>query len=314
MQAAPDDIAAIEARTDDISIMNPVVSRSSGSTQIVMLGTGTPRPDPDRSGPATAIAVNGASYLVDFGPGVIRRATAAFEGGVTGLGFGGIGIRTAFLTHLHSDHTMGYPDLIFTPWIMGRPEPLTVYGPKGITDMTRHILDAWKVDIDARTTGINRHNANGCKVDAREIAPGVVYEDHNVMVTAFPVRHEEMVDSFGFRFDTLDRSIVISGDTCPTQALIDRSRGCDVLIHEAYTLASYRGVSARAQEFRRCHHTSSAELAGIANAVKPRLLVIYHRSNVGGGPVGSDSDDVLLDEVRQTYRGEVVAARDLDVF
>ena len=284
------------------------------ATRVVMLGTGTPRPDPRRSGPATAIVVNDTPYLIDFGPGVIRRATAAYEKGVMALGFGGVNIRTAFLTHMHSDHTIGYPDLIFTPWVMGRKEPLEVYGPKGIKPMTEHILKAWQVDIDGRVNGLNRHNSTGCKVNAREIAPGVVFQDRNVTVTAFPVRHEEMVDSFGYRFETPDRTIVISGDTAPTQAIIDYSRGCDVLIHEAYSMATYDKVSSRSQEFRRSHHTSSIELAKIASAATPALLVIYHRSNAGGGPVSSDSEDVLLDEIRRDYSGPVVAAHDLDVF
>ena len=117
-------------------------------THVVMLGTGSPRPDPSRSGPATAIVVNDTPYLIDFGPGVIRRAAAAYEKGVTALGYGGVNIKTVFLTHMHSDHTVGYPDLIFSPWVMGRQEPLAVYGPKGIKAMTEHVLKAWQVDID----------------------------------------------------------------------------------------------------------------------------------------------------------------------
>jgi ribonuclease BN (tRNA processing enzyme) len=299
--------------------MSSAISHASSltpekATRVVMLGTGTPRPDPNRSGPATAIVVDDTPYLIDFGTGVIRRATAAYEKGVTALGFAGVNIRTAFLTHLHSDHTIGYPDLIFTPWVMGRQEPLEVYGPKGITAMTEHILKAWQVDIDGRVNGINRHNATGYKVNAREIAPGIIYRDRNVTVTAFTVRHDEMVDSFGYRFETPDRTIVISGDTAPTQAIIDHSHGCDVLIHEAYAMATYDKVSARSQEFRRSHHTSSVELAEIAKAVNPALLVIYHRSNAGGAPLSSDREDVLLDEIRRDYSGPVVAARDLDVY
>ena len=114
--------------------------------------------------------------------------------------------------------------------------------------------------------------------------PGVVYRDGNVTVTAFPARHEEMVDSFSYRFETPDRTIVISGDTAPTQALIDHSRGCDVLIHEAYSMDSFASTRRRSQEFRRRHHTSSVELAEIANKVKPGLLVTYHRSSVGKSP------------------------------
>jgi ribonuclease BN (tRNA processing enzyme) len=291
-----------------------MLNDKTASTHVVMLGTGTPRPDPNRSGPATAIVVNDTPYLIDFGPGVIRRAAAAYKKGVTALGYGGVNIKTVFLTHLHSDHTVGYPDLIFSPWVMGRHEPLAVHGPKGIKAMTEHVLKAWQVDIDGRTNGLNKHNTTGCNVIAHEILPGVIYKDRNVTVTAFPVHHEEMVDSFGFRFDTPDRAIVISGDTTPTQALIDHSRGCDLLIHEAYSMAAYRTSERPSPEFRRRHHTSSIELADIANTVKPGLLVTYHRSHVGEGSPGPDQEDILVAEIRQRYRGEVVAARDLDVF
>ena len=287
---------------------------SNGTTRVVMLGTGTPRPDPNRSGPATVIVINETPYLVDFGAGVIRRATAAFENGVTALGFAGVNIKTVFLTHMHSDHTIGYPDLIFTPWVMGRGEPLDVYGPRGIMAMTELMIKAWQVDVGGRVSGLGGHDPDGYKVNVREIAPGVVHRDCNVTVTAFSVQHGEMVDSFGFRFDAPDRVIVISGDTTPTQMLIDHSRGCDVLIHEAYSMETYHRVSPRAQEYRRRHHTSSVELAEIADNVKPSLLVVYHRSNMGGVPGSSDSENVLLDEIRQSYSGHVVMAHDLDVF
>jgi ribonuclease BN (tRNA processing enzyme) len=279
-----------------------------------MLGTGTPRPDPNRSGPATAIVVNDTPYLIDFGAGVVRRITAAYERGVSALGFGGVNIKTAFLTHLHADHTIGYPDLILTPWVMGRKGPLAVYGPKGTERLTDHVMKAWQIDIDARVNGLSQKDPTGCKVEVREIAPGVIHQDRNVCVTAFPVRHEEMVDSFGFRFDAPDRTIVISGDTTPTQAIIDHSRGCDVLVHEAYSMETYHRVSPLSQEYRRRHHTSSIELAGIANEVKPGLLVIYHRSNAGGAPGSAESEDALLDEVRTRYGGRVLMAHDLDVF
>jgi ribonuclease BN (tRNA processing enzyme) len=282
-------------------------------TQIVMLGTGNPRPEPERSGPATAIIVDDSPYLVDFGAGVVRRATAAYEKGVKALGYGAVNVTTVFLTHLHSDHTVGYPDLIFTPWVMGRKEPLAVYGPKGLAAMTEHVLKAWRIDIDARTGGLNRHNATGCNVQAHEIAPGVVYRDSKVTVTAFSAQHEEMADSFSYRFDTPDRSIVISGDTAPTKALIEHSRGCDLLIHEAYSMMAYRNTERPTREFRHRHHTSSVQLAEIANEVKPRVLVTYHRSRVGED--GSNpGQDVLVEEISRAYKGHIVAANDLDIF
>lgn len=115
-------------------------------TRVVLLGTGTPVPDPDRSGPATAIVVGDSAYLVDFGPGVMRRAQAAvIDRGVTALDPGNL--KVAFVTHLHSDHTGGYSDLIFTGWTSGRSAPLEVYGPSGLNSMTEHLLEAYRIDM-----------------------------------------------------------------------------------------------------------------------------------------------------------------------
>jgi ribonuclease Z len=205
-------------------------------TQVVMLGTGNPPADPDRSGPATAIVVDGTPYLVDFGAGVVRRAkSAAVDKGIAGLD--PVKLRVAFVTHLHSDHTVGYPDLILTPWVIGRRVPLEVYGPAGITAMTEHILAAYQADFETRMRGRALDTVDafreGHAVNAHEIKPGVVYKDANVTVTAFATKHA--MESYGYRFDTPDRSIVISGDTNPTQATIDACRGCDILIHEVLT-------------------------------------------------------------------------------
>src|SRR5688572_33298203 len=172
---------------------------STSKTRIVLLGTGTPSPDPERSGPATAIVVNGTPYLVDFGPGVVRRIAAASQKGVLGLSV--LNIKHVFLTHLHSDHTAGYPDLILTPWSVGRTHALEVYGPKGIEDMTRYILKAYQEDIrirlhDKKLLGQANYQ-EGVRVNAHEIAPGTIYEDANVKVTAFPVTHGEVSGALG---------------------------------------------------------------------------------------------------------------------
>ena len=178
--------------------------------------------------------------------------------------------------------------------------------------MTENIIKAWAIDVDARVNG--RHNPTGYQVTVHEIEPGVVHLDRNVTVTAFPVHHTEMKDSFGYRFETSDRTIVISGDTTPTQAIIDHSRGCDVLIHECYSLASHEKVTPEWQKFRRTNHTSSRELAEIATQIKPGLLILYHRSNAGGGDANPNSEQELIDEVRQFYQGTVVTGHDLEVF
>src|SRR5262245_2870491 len=218
----------------------PSPTPAATPTRVVLLGTGTPALDPDRSGPATAIVVNDAAYLVDFGPGVVRRASAASLDSGMRKGIKALdprNLRVAFVTHLHSDHTVGYPDLIFSPWTVGRRVPLEVYGPRGIKAMTQPLLEAHRVDVETRTNpmGNQRDFPDGHKVNAHEVAPGVVYKDANVTVTAYPTKHA--MESYGYRFDTADRSVVISGDTNPTEATIEACRGCDVLIHEAGTLA-----------------------------------------------------------------------------
>ena len=212
-------------------------------TQVVMLGTGTPYADPDRSGPATAVVVNGTPYLVDCGPGVIRRVAQAHKNGVEGLTPQKIGV--LFITHLHSDHTVGYPDVIFTPAVTGRPGGLEVYGPKGLDAMTASILKAWEKDIDIRLHGLEQGNAKAYVVHPHEIRAGVVYKDANVPVIAFPVKHGTWDESWGYRFDTPDKSIVISGDTSPTDEIVKQCHGCDLLIHEVYSVA---GLKARPSE------------------------------------------------------------------
>lgn len=292
-----------------VLVSNPATeTRTTSQTKVVLLGTGTPAPTPDRSGPATAIVVNDTAYLIDVGPGIVRRASAAATTrGITALQ--PANLRVAFVTHLHSDHTVGYPDLIFSPWTLGRRVPLDVYGPKGIKAMTDHLLEAYRVDIETRTNpdGNQRTFADGHKVNAQEIAAGVVYKDANVTVTAFATKHA--MESYGYRFDTPDRSIVISGDTNPTPATIDACRGCDVLIHEVHTAAWLEAGGAPPGTFRRFsekYHTTTAQLADLARDAKPRLLILYHYNSL--------SPEELHADMMAKYAGHFVIGRDLDVY
>ena len=278
-------------------------------TRVVLLGTGNPGLDPDRSGPATAVVVNDTAYLVDFGPGVVRRASAASLDAGMRKGIKALdprSLRVAFVTHLHSDHTVGYPDLIFSPWTMGRRVPLEVYGPKGLGAMTQHLLEAYRVDIETRTNadGNQREFPDGHKVNPHEIGAGVVYKDANVTVTAFPTRHA--MESYGYRFETADRSIVISGDTNPTKATADACRGCDVLIHEVHTPAWLATRPETFQRFAAKYHTSTPELAELAREAKPKLLVLYHYNGA--------SPDELRADLASRYSGHFVLGRDLDVY
>jgi ribonuclease BN (tRNA processing enzyme) len=287
--------------------------KPSPITKVVLLGTGTPGPVPDRSGPCVAIVVNDTPYLVDLGPGVVRRASAAYQKGVKGLQFSKL--KTAFITHLHSDHTVGYPDFIFTPWVVGRTGPVQVYGPIGIKAMTDHILEAWKEDIRIRTEGMERnfpeHNDSGYKVDVHEVSPGIVYQDSNVTVKAFLVNHGEVPQAFGYRFETPDRTIVISGDTSPTQSVIDNCDGCDILVHEVYTMKAQAASPPVWQQYRLKYHTSSKQLAELATKARPKLLVLYHQIYYFNN--ASTRED-LIQEMREAYKGQFVSGLDLDIY
>ena len=280
-------------------------------TKIVLLGTGTPRPDPKRFGPSTAIVINEEAYLVDCGPGVVRRASAAALRGVNALEI--TRLTKAFLTHLHSDHTVGLPDLIFSTWTMGRQKSLEIYGPKGTEAMVFHILKAYEVDIDIRTRGMEEINQVYLTVNAHEISSGIIYKDINVTVTAFPVKHGHVAEAYGFRFDTPDRAIVISGDTSPNENLIRHAQDCDVLIHECGSNSTFNRVSPKWQNYRRHYHTSSKELAEIANKTRPGLIILYHHSNPGGKHL-KIPESILLEEIREYYDGPVVIGNDLDVY
>ena len=277
----------------------------SARSQIVLLGTGTPNADPARSGPSVAIVVGGMPYLVDFGPGVVRRAAAACAAGIEELDVTRLGI--AFLTHLHSDHTAGYPDLIFSPWVLGRQDSLRVYGPPGLKHMTDHVLSAYQEDVRERLDGLEPANRTGHRVDAFDVKPGIVYDDDRVTVEAFAVNHGSR-PAYGYRFTTRDRAVVISGDTAPFAGWSETYAGCDVLIHE---VQSADGLARRKPAWRAYHsavHTTATELAEVASVVRPKLLVLYHQLFHGV------ADDQLLREVRKRYAGDVVSGKDLDVY
>ena len=274
-----------------------------------MLGTGTPNPEPDRSGPAVAIIVNDTPYLVDFGPGVVRRAAAMspeYGGEIPALTVKNL--KVAFLTHLHSDHSAGLSDLILTPWVLEREEPLQLYGPEGIEEMASHVLKAYEADIRYRIDGLEPANEFGWQVNASVLEDGVVYEDDNVTVEAFRVRHGTWENAFGFRFTTADRVIVISGDAAPDANIEKYAKGADILIHEVYSDSGFARRDEFWQKYHSTNHTAASELGEIASRANPKLLVLYHVLFWGS------SEETILEEVRQHYDGEVVLAQDLDVY
>jgi ribonuclease BN (tRNA processing enzyme) len=276
-------------------------------TKLVVLGTGTPNPDPERSGPALAVVRGTRSYLVDAGPGIVRRANAAaIRHDIAALR--SPQLRTLFLTHLHSDHTVGLPDVILSAWTLERDVPLVVYGPPGTKAMVDHLLAAYSADIRNRLDGLEPANTEGWKVTVHEIAPGVVLDDGNVRVTAFAVPHGDWDVAFGYRFDAPDRSIVISGDTRASDAVVNACNGCDLLVHEVYSAERFK---TRPPEWQRYHanaHTSTDELAQLATRARPRQLLLYHQLFWGTDDAG------LLAELRRAgYTGPLRSARDLEI-
>lgn len=282
-------------------------------TKLVLLGTGDPTAIPDRSGSSVAIVVNSMPYIIDFGPGVIRRLAAVSENfGKPDEQIKGLDLKNttrAFLTHLHSDHTAGYPDLILTPWNRGgggRDSPLEVYGPEGINDMTEYILKAYSEDIKYRLYGAQPTNNQGWRVNSHEIIEeGVVYMDENVKVEAFPAPHGTWPNAWSYRFTTPDKVIVISGDTTPSDKLIMYAKGADILVHGAY---SQKMVPKPWHAYYAQNHTSTSELANIAKQSQPKLLVLYHQMP------WQVTEKIMLDEISELYQGKVIFGNDLDKF
>jgi len=277
------------------------------TTALILLGTGTPVPSPSAQGPATAVTVGDRIFLFDAGAGVMRQMAAA------NLPYRGGPITGVFLTHLHSDHTLGLPDVILTSWVMGRQRPLSIIGPPGTREMADHILAAWREDIAVRTDGLEHGVPGGHRVAVTETKGGVVYDSAGVRITAIPVPHGNWAWSLGYRVDAPGRSIVLSGDTRPSEALAEAARGVDVLLHEVYPEVRLQPEPRPGGEdwvaYMRSFHTSDRELGALAARAKPGLLVLHHVVRMGA------SDEELIAGVRAGgFRGPVVVGHDLQRF
>jgi len=277
---------------------------STGRTALVMLGTGNPLPDPDRSGPATAVVVDDTAYLFDCGPGVVRRAAAAAKKhGLPALE--PARLHHLFITHLHTDHTLGYADLMFTPWVVGRDTPLQVYGPPGTAAMTDHLRAAYAEDLAVRSEGLERAEGAAAIPDVHEVAAGMIFQDARVRISAFPVHHGSWAHAFGYRIEAPDRTIVITGDYAGSEdAIIAACAGCDVLVSEGYPSQILDREPGR-RAYMHAFHTSAVELGALATRARAKQVVVTHRRS--GIP-----DQILLDEIRRGYAGPVVLANDLD--
>ena len=277
-----------------------------GATKLIVLGSGTPNPDPNRAGSAYAVVVNETPYLIDFGPGVIRRAASLsppWGGKIEAMTVKNF--EHAFLTHIHSDHSAGLADLLLTPWIMGRDKKLNLYGPKGLEQMASSTLEAFEDDINYRIYGTQPSNKLGYKFNFYLLTEGLIYEDENVSVEAFKVPHGGFDDAYGFRFTTKDKVIVFSGDTGPSKTLEKFATGADILVHEVYSNAGFLKKTKDWQGYHQGHHTSTFEVGEIASRAKPKLLLLSHILFWGS------TTDEILKETQSTYKGEIKIAEDL---
>ena len=286
-----------------------LISTVSASTKLFILGTGTPNPNPERMGSSYLVLANDEPYLFDYGTGVVRRI-AAFS-----TSWGGEyqaleveNLKYAFLTHIHSDHTLGLADLIITPWIMGRSEPLKIFGPKGAKNMHTNIIKAYQPDIDYRIYGTQPQNSTGYKVIFNELKDKFVYQDENIKVTAFLNDHGDLQESYGFLIETTDKKILISGDTAMSKNLISYGENLDYLIHEIYSQKGFNNKTPDWQKYHQAHHTGPKEVAEIANLLQPKSLILSHILFWGS------SEQEILDEVKTFYSGKIIVAEDGMIF
>jgi ribonuclease Z len=273
---------------------------STKEIRVTLLGTASgPRAFPDKAGISTLVEAGGERLLFDAGRGFMQRLVQA--------GFPMNAVTRLFLTHLHSDHVIGVPDLMLSPWAAApeRKVPLEVSGPDGTQEMMRHLQEAFAFDIHMRRDVDESFSPEGIRVVAHDIREGKVYEKNGVTVTAFLVTHGLVKPSYGYRVDYAGRSVALSGDTSPSDNLVAACKGVDVLIHEAIDVEVLRRLvpdNARMDAIV-ARHTTPEQAAAIFTRVSPRLAVFSH----------SPGTAAIAEQTRRSYPGRVEMGEDLMV-
>lgn len=279
---------------------------SRADMTLVLLGTGTPNPVPERAGAATAIIVDGKPWIVDAGPGVVRRASAAERNGVQALVQPNLS--RLLITHLHSDHTLGLPDILYSPWTLERTAPLRIWGPKGTASMVDHITQAYSEDVRVRIEGAEPANATGWQTVVTETEGGIIHNANDLMVEAIPVCHGGWDTAFGYKFTSSGKSIVISGDTTYCPALEQAAHGADILVHEVYDEEALAKRTPDWQAYHKAAHTSATDLGKLAANANVKMLVLHHQL------VWSGSKEAVLANIAKHYSGPIVWGEDLMTF
>ena len=270
--------------------------------RVTLLGTGSPPPVMNRFGPSILVEAGGGKFLFDAGRGALQRLAQ--------LGVRWQDVDGFFLTHLHSDHVVGFPDLWLTGWLVGggRSRPLHVWGPRGTRKMMAHLEQAYEYDIRIRLYD-DRASPVGFVILAEDIGEGVVHEKGGVKITAFDVDHTPIKPAFGYRIDHAGRSVVLSGDTRVSDNLIRHAQGVDLLVHEVASPETFQRAGAPPERAKSivAHHVTPEQAGEVFSRTKPKLAVYSHIVL----PTATEQD--LLPSTRKTYSGPLELGEDLMV-
>lgn len=270
--------------------------------KVTLLGTGTPVPAMNRFGPSILVEAAGQKFLFDAGRGALQRLAQ--------LRIRWQDVDGVFLTHLHSDHVVGFPDLWLTGWLVGagRSRPLHVWGPRGTRKMMSHLEQAYEYDIRIRLYD-DRASPDGVVILAEDIGEGVVHEKGGVKITAFDVDHTPIKPAFGYRIDHAGRSVVLSGDTRVSDNLIRHAQGVDLLVHEVASPETFQRAGAPPERAKSivAHHVTPEQAGEVFSRTKPKLAVYSHIVL----PTATEQD--LLPSTRKTYSGPLEVGEDLMV-
>ena len=284
---------------------SPFGQDRAGVLKVTLLGTGSPPPETARFGPSTLIEAGDLKLVFDAGRGASQRLAQL------GVRLGQV--HALFLTHLHSDHVVGIPDLWLHRWVgaAGETRPLAVFGPAGTAEMMSFLNKAYQADIRQRVRPGGLDRSAEFEVTARDIIQGVVFERHGVKVTAFNVDHgEPKTAAFGYRVDYGDHSVVVSGDTRPSENLVRFAEGADVVIHEV--MVARPGAKSEALLRTVASHTTPEEAGKIFDRIKPRLAVYTHVSLMAAAPAAIAAlAESLIPRTRATYSGPLEVGEDL---
>ena len=283
----------IKASKDSLQVSEPAI-------KVTLLGTGTPQPIMDRFGASTIVQAGSETLLFDAGRGCLQRLHQIKVSYDT--------IDALFLTHLHSDHIVGLPDLWLTGWLTSkRSVPLKVFGPTGTDNLIEYLQKAFDYDIKIRIED-DKAPEEGSKLLSAEIQEGVVYEKNGVKVIAFLVDHYPVVPAFGFRIEYDGHSVVLSGDTRYSENLIKYARGTDLLIHEVIIAPDTLSKSDPKYNIF-AHHTTPEQAGKVFNEVKPKLAAYSHIGKMYG-----HNEQELLKRTKVNYSGPIIIGEDLMSF